>query len=108
MLLDKSILELAAGLRQDEFTSVDLVNECYDNIAKYNDKINAFITILPRETAIKQAQSVKLTSPLSGLPFVIKDCFNTSGITTTAASHVLKNYIAPYDATVYKKLLTAG
>lgn len=58
MLLDKTILELATGLRSGEFTSVDLVNECYDNIAKYNDKVNAFITIIPRETALKQAQEI--------------------------------------------------
>lgn len=121
MLLDKTILELATGLRSGEFTSVDLVNECYDNIAKYNDKVNAFITIIPRETALKQAQEIdcKLKIAylparqencklLAGIPFVLKDCFCTEGIKTTSASKVLENFIPPYSATIYKKLLDAG
>lgn len=108
MLLDKSILELATGLRKGDFSSVDLINECYDNIAKYNGNINAFITILPRDTALKQAKSVKLTSPLSGIPFVLKDCYVTESVKTTAASNVLTNFIPPYSATVYQKLLNTG
>lgn len=108
MLLDKSISELSAGLRSGEFTSVDLINECYDNIEKYNSLTNAFITIVTREEALKKAQDVKLTSPLSGLPFVLKDCFATTGVRTTAASKVLENFIPPYSATIYKKLLDAG
>jgi aspartyl-tRNA(Asn)/glutamyl-tRNA(Gln) amidotransferase subunit A len=108
MLLDKSISFLAAGLRSGEFTSADLINECYDNIAKYQPLTNAFITIIPQEEALKKAQEVKLTSPLSGLPFVLKDCFNTEGIKTTAASKVLESFISPYSATIYKKLLGAG
>ncbi|KKR68623.1 MAG: Glutamyl-tRNA(Gln) amidotransferase subunit A [Microgenomates group bacterium GW2011_GWA2_40_6] len=108
MLLDKSISELAAGLRQSEFTSVDLLNECYDNIAKYNGNINAFVTILPLEFTVKKAKSIKLTSPLSGIPFVLKDCYVTEGVKTTSASNVLNNFIPPYNATVYQKLLNAG
>ena len=108
MLLDKTITKLATGLRSGEFTSVDLINECYDNIAKYNPQVNAFITIIPKEVALKKAQEVKLTSPLSGLPFVLKDCFVTDGIKTTAASKVLENFIPPYSATIYKKLIAAG
>lgn len=108
MLLDKSIPRLAVGLRKGEFSSVDLVNECYDNIEKYNQKINAFITIIPRELALEKAKSIKLTSPLSGLPYVLKDCYVTSGVKTTCASNILKNFIPPYSATVYQKLIDAG
>lgn len=108
MLLDKTILELSEGLRSGKFTSVDLVNECYENIEKYNPSTNAFITIIPREDALEKAKSVKLTSPLSGIPYVLKDCFCTENIKTTAASNVLANFIPPYSATIYKKLLAAG
>jgi aspartyl-tRNA(Asn)/glutamyl-tRNA(Gln) amidotransferase subunit A len=108
MLLDKTISELASGLRSGEFTSVDLINECYDSIEKYNPLTNSFITIISREVALEKAKSVKLTSPLSGLPFVLKDCFATEGIKTTDASKVLENFISPYNATIYNKLLNAG
>jgi len=108
MLLDKTIKELSEGLKKGEFTSVDLVNECYDNIEKYNPKLNAFISIIPREVALKNASEIKLTTPLSGLPFVLKDCFCTEGVKTTAASKVLENFIPPYSATIYQKLINAG
>lgn len=108
MLLDKSISTLSAGLRSGEFTSADLINECYDNIEKYNSLTNAFITIVSREEALKQARDVKLTTPLSGLPFALKDCFTTVGIKTTAASKVLGDFVPPYNSTIYKKLQDAG
>lgn len=108
MLIDKSISQLAAGLRAGEFTSVDLVNECYDSIEKYNSKINAFVTIIPREEALKKAAEIKFTTLLSGIPYVLKDCFVTENIRTTASSKVLDNFIPPYSATIYKKLSDAG
>ena len=108
MLLDKSISELAAGLRSGEFTSVDLIEECYANITKYNSQINAFITILPKEEVLDRAKNTKLTTLLSGIPFVLKDAYITEGIKTTSASNMLSNFIPPYSATVYKKLTEAG
>lgn len=113
MLLDKSIDELAAGLRNGEFTCVDIVTECYANIEKYNPKTNAFITIIDKEAALKVAHEKDETlheamSKLHGLPFVLKDAYVTEGVRTTSASNVLKNYIPQYSATVYKKLLDAG
>lgn len=108
MLLDKTIKKLSAGLLSGEFTSIDLINECYDNIEKYNPKINAFVSIVPRDTAVEKAKTAKHTTPLSGIPFVLKDCFVTEDIRTTASSKVLDNFIPPYSATIYKKLIEAG
>lgn len=62
---------------------------------------NAFITVVPR---VKN----NAKGPLAGKTFVLKDCYVTKGIRTTAASKVLENYIPQYNATVYKKLLAAG
>lgn len=113
MLLDKSIKELAEGLKKKEFSSVNLVNECYINIEKLDSKINAFITTVDKERALKEAQEkdnhrTANVSPLYAIPYVLKDVYVTKGLRTTAASNVLKNYIPQYDATVYKKLTNAG
>lgn len=113
MLLDKTIIELAQGLRKRDFTVVDLVEECYENIKKYNSDINAFVTLRNKEDVLKEAKIKNRKnnfekSYLYGLPFVIKDSYNTKGIRTTCASNVLSNYFPPYNATVYQKLLDVG
>ncbi|MBI4065430.1 Asp-tRNA(Asn)/Glu-tRNA(Gln) amidotransferase subunit GatA [Candidatus Gottesmanbacteria bacterium] len=107
MLLDKSIKELAS------YTSVEIVGECLKNIECFNPTLNALITVVGKEQALATARKADKTkrpksSPLHGLPFVIKDSYNTKGIPTTAASNVLKGYVPLYNATVYKKLIDAG
>jgi len=113
MLLEKTINELAEGLRKKQFSCENLVKECYENIEKYNKKINAFITIIDKKTALKNARKKdktlsKASSKLHGIPFVLKDAYVTKNIKTTSASFVLKEYIPQYNATVYQKLLDAG
>ncbi len=113
MLADKSIRELAKGLRDKEFSCEDLAKECLENIEKYNPQINAFITQIDKDTVLSEArqknrQGFAGKSPLYGIPYVLKDSYVTRGIRTTAASNVLKNYLPQYDATVYRKLKEAG
>lgn len=113
MLVDTPIAELAKGLREKLFSSEDILKECYDNIEKSATKTNAFITIIDRKEALAIAQKrdnerTITNSPLHGIPFVLKDSYVTKGIRTTAASHVLSNYIPQYNASVYSKLLQAG
>ncbi len=113
MLLDKSIKELSEGLKNRDFSSEEIIREAFENIEKQNKDINAFITVIDKDEAIKLAQDrdKKISndvSPLYGLPFVLKDTYLTSGILTTAASKVLGNHVAQYNATVYQKLLDEG
>ncbi len=113
MLLDLSIRELQAGLAAKKFSSEYLVRECFDTIEKEQPRTNAFITIVDKESAIKEAKEKDAARPpaappLYGIPFVLKDSYATRGIRTTCASNVLKDFIPPYDATVYRKLQEAG
>ncbi len=111
MLLDLSIKQLSEGLKNKRFSSLDLVNECYESIDKLNPEINAFITLLDKGEVIKKAKEAdKKTKDniLQGMPFVIKDPFSTKGIRTTAGSNVLGNYIPQYNSTVYQKIIDAG
>lgn len=113
MLLDRTLQQLADGLRSKEFSSVDLVNECYINIEKHNRRLNALITVVPKKDALERAQEAdkeraKGASPLHGLPFVMKDSYVTKGVRTTAASAVLDTFIPQFSATVYQRLQDAG
>lgn len=99
-LLDQTIAEIKKSPTEE------VISECYEQIEAVAEKTNAFITIVPKEEALKKAKNA--TGPLAGIPFVLKDSYLTSGIRTTAASKILADFIPPYDATVYKKLLAAG
>lgn len=99
-------------LKNKELSSVELAKACLDNVNKYDESLNAFITL--SEDAIKQAEEADKkiaegdTSPLLGIPIALKDIYVTRGLRTTVGSKVLENYIPQYDGTVVKKLKDAG
>jgi aspartyl-tRNA(Asn)/glutamyl-tRNA(Gln) amidotransferase subunit A len=113
----KTITEVREGLKNKEFSSVELVDYFLNRINKFDNEINSFITISD-EIAYKQAKHVdKLLSqdkhiledkPLLGIPIAHKDMFLTQGLRTTAASKVLEDFIPPYSATVVNRLEDAG
>src|SRR3989344_4837281 len=108
-----TISQIKQGLGNKDFSCVDLVNHYYRKIGEQAD-LNAYIT-LTKEEALAEAKKVdekigggeKLGS-LAGVPMAVKDIILTKGIKTTAGSRILANYIAPYDATVVRKLKTEG
>ncbi|MES9857526.1 MAG: Asp-tRNA(Asn)/Glu-tRNA(Gln) amidotransferase subunit GatA [Sedimenticola sp.] len=109
----KSIVELAAGLRAGDFSSVELTQAYLNRIAQQSERLNCLITS-SAESALKEAEvadaqiSAGAASLLTGIPIVHKDIFCTSGIRTSCGSRMLDNFIAPYDATVVAKLKAAG
>ena len=118
-LNELTIIEAVDGLKSGEFTSSALVEACYEQIEKYNDILKAFITIIPKEDALKAARiadtiiseegdGIFERKPLIGIPYSVKDSFNTKGYQTTASSAILKGYISPYESTVTQRLKDAG
>ncbi len=109
---NKTLTDLATGLRQKKFSSVELTQAFLARIQKYRD-LNTFITVSP-ETALLQAKAADkalaagVAGPLTGIPIAHKDIFCTQGIKTSCGSKMLDNFIAPYDATVVEKFNLAG
>ncbi len=86
----------------------------YAKIGAEDAEIGAFLT-LSKDRAYGQAARIDVLAdkgdalpPLAGVPIAVKDVFTTKGIRTTAASKILENFIAPYDATVVARLEEAG
>lgn len=113
-----TIFQAIQGLKNKEFTVLELVSDCYEQIEKHDKEIKAFIT-LTKEYALEKAKSLdeelldrgnvvfdeKL---LFGIPYAAKDNYSTKDVLTTAASKILDNYYSPFDATTIKKLNDAG
>lgn len=113
MLNELTIKEAHEKLMAKEISSLELTQVCLAQIKKLNGELNAVLTIT-EEVALKAAQEADErisrgeTGSLLGIPYLCKDNIMTAGIRTTASSKILENYIAPYDATVIKKLKAAG
>ncbi len=102
--LDLDIKTINEKLKSKEMKPVDLVNEAFERIEKTN--LNCFIT-LNKEEAIKQALELEkkdVDNLLFGLPIAIKDNIITKDLRTTAASHILDDFIPVYDATIISKI----
>lgn len=112
-LNELTIKEARQLLDNGETTSSALTKACLAQIKKLNPEINAVLTVC-EDLALEEALSAdkKLSSgergDLLGIPYLCKDNLMTKGIRTTAASKILENYIAPYDATAVSKLKEAG
>jgi len=107
-----TISEMRAGLDSKQFSCSELVKASLDK-ADACSGLNCF-TQLSSDSALKEAEVIdKLLSqgkraPLLGIPLGIKDVICTKGVRTTAGSKILENFIPPYDATVVRRLKTAG
>jgi aspartyl-tRNA(Asn)/glutamyl-tRNA(Gln) amidotransferase subunit A len=109
-----SIKKIHDALKKGEFSSVDLTKNILNKIEKENEKFGAFLNI-SSETALFSAKKIdeKISRGediglISGIPVAIKDNILVEGEKCTAGSKILKDYIAPYDAFVVKKLKEAG
>ncbi len=110
---EKTLAELAAGLRVGEYSSVELTRHYLDRIAQYDARLNSFITVTAEQAladavAADERLAQGETGLLTGIPIAYKDIFCTEGVKTSCGSYMLDNFIAPYDATVVSNLRDAG
>ncbi|HHL45663.1 MAG TPA: Asp-tRNA(Asn)/Glu-tRNA(Gln) amidotransferase subunit GatA [Gammaproteobacteria bacterium] len=110
---NKTITELVAGLRAKEFSSVELTRYFLERIARYDERLNSFVTVCT-EHALQQAQAADQAIAagdavsLTGIPLAQKDIFCTDGVKTSCGSRMLDNFVAPYDAGVVERCNGAG
>ncbi len=110
-LTELTIKQAHEGLKKGDFTSVDLTKAYLEKIKKSD--LNSFLSVT-EELASEQADQAdkKIATGnfgmLTGIPCAIKDAIMVEGQKCTAASKILENYVAPYDATVIKKLREQG
>jgi aspartyl-tRNA(Asn)/glutamyl-tRNA(Gln) amidotransferase subunit A len=109
-----TVANLAAGLRKREFSSVEITSAFLDRVATLDKQLNSFITVTPEQAlAAAKAADARIASgegvaALTGVPFAHKDIFCTKGVRTSCGSHMLENFLAPYDATVTQRFQQAG
>jgi aspartyl-tRNA(Asn)/glutamyl-tRNA(Gln) amidotransferase subunit A len=110
--LDLTIPEMRDLLTAKKISAVELTRLSLERANKLKE-LNAFISLTESE-ALRAAEAADArlkkgeSGALLGIPVAVKDVLTTVDAPTTCASKILKNFVAPYDATVVKKLREAG
>jgi aspartyl-tRNA(Asn)/glutamyl-tRNA(Gln) amidotransferase subunit A len=113
-LHELTLCELHHKLNNQEITSSQLTEKVLNRIKKVDPRLKSFITVtedLAMRSALSADQEIskKIESKekihfLTGIPYALKDVFCVHDLKTTAASHILNNYLPPYTATSVKKI----
>ncbi|TXS96376.1 Asp-tRNA(Asn)/Glu-tRNA(Gln) amidotransferase subunit GatA [Parahaliea maris] len=110
---DQTVAQLARGLREKRFSSVELTQHLLDRIQQLDANYNSFISVTG-EQALSDARRADSQlgngegGPLTGIPIAHKDIFCTEGVRTSCGSRMLDNFVPPYNATVVSQLAAAG
>lgn len=106
--------QLASLIKDRKITSVELTNFFLDRIEKYDEKLEAVITVT-RERALEQAERVDAEleqgiyrGPLHGIPYGAKDLLAVEGYKTTWGAAPYKDQQINETATLVQKLDQAG
>jgi amidase len=112
-VVEASVADLRTALEQKRTTSREIVLQYLTRIAKYEDRINAIITVNPR--ALEIADSLdrlraagRILGPLHGIPVALKDIIHTTDMPTTGGALAFADLVPPYEATLTKNLKDAG
>ncbi|HJZ77793.1 MAG TPA: amidase [Vicinamibacterales bacterium] len=105
---------LASLLESRRVSSTDLTDMYLGRLKRYGDRLHCVVTLtedLARAQAAaadKDIKAGKYRGPLHGVPFGVKDLFDTKGIRTTWGATPYENRVAEVDATIVERLRDAG
>jgi len=94
-------------LKSKKVSPREVVEALCQRIEKVDPKIHGYLSY-DADKAIADAATADVNLPLAGVPIAIKDVINVAGHPCGCASKILQGYVAPYDATVIRRLKQAG
>jgi aspartyl-tRNA(Asn)/glutamyl-tRNA(Gln) amidotransferase subunit A len=111
-LTSLTLAEARDKLRKREISAVELADSHLSAMEEAR-ALNAYLVETPeaaRNAAIQSDARLKRgdARPLEGIPLAIKDLFATRDVRTTAGSHILDNFVPPYESTVTAQLWRDG
>ena len=92
----------------------ELLDLALANVARWNGRINALITVTEEEARSQAAacdaaqRAGRRLGPLHGMPVTLKDNIDTAGIRTTVASDFFRDHVPAEDAELVRRLKRAG
>lgn len=111
---DLSIAEAGAALRAGRLTAVDLAEDALARISQLDPLVNAFVLVTADRALSDAAKADALFAqgidhgPMQGVPYALKDIYNTADIRTTAHSNLLRDNVPSADCHVQERLAAGG
>ncbi|HEX9819825.1 MAG TPA: amidase [Methylomirabilota bacterium] len=109
-----SMTELARLIATKAVSPVEVVRVHLDRIAALDRDLRAYITVCADAAAeaARAAEAALMSGrpvgPLHGVPYALKDLYDTAGTRTTGGSRIFADRVPAADATVARRLAQAG
>ncbi|ANN65007.1 amidase [Bordetella bronchialis] len=105
-----TVLDAVRMLQRRELSAVQLMRACFARIEQREDSVHAWAA-LDKDAALAHAQALDngpITGPLHGLPFGVKDVFDTQDLPTTYGSPIYRDHRPDTDAAAVTRCRQAG
>jgi len=106
---------LSRAIKSKRVSCVEVMNAYLDQVDRLNPRVNAIVSLLPRQDLLEQARTrdAQLARGdhlgwMHGFPHAIKDLEPTRGIRTTMGSPLFKNFVPPADSIMVERIRSAG
>jgi len=109
-----SARELLAGYRARDFSPVEVVEALAARIAELDPVLGAFTTLSLERARLEAREAERAyaadgaVGSLAGIPFAVKDLFDTAGVRTTYGSPMFAEHIPTRDAAAVRRARDAG
>ena len=109
-----TIAEASKLIAARKLSPVELTEACLARISKFDHLLDSFVTLTAERARVeaKAAEAAVMAGQplgrLHGIPYCLKDIFETAGIRTTAMSRVLADHVPSRDAHCQERMVSAG
>src|ERR1700719_4027151 len=106
---------LANAIKSRQVSCIEVMEAYLDQIDRMNPRVNAIVSLQPREILLAQAQALdeqlargEYLGWMHGLPHAVKDLEPTAGIRTTLGSPLFRDFIPKTDSIMVERIKRAG
>jgi amidase len=106
---------LAAAIREQRVSCVEVMTATLDHIERHNPKVNAIVALRERSELVAEARARDdeiargiHRGPLHGFPQAVKDLEPVKGMRTSMGFAPLRDFVAPADSIMVERMRRAG
>jgi amidase len=114
-IVARDATDLAAAIRSQELSCVEVMEAFLDRVAEVNPAANAIVALRDRDDLVGEARRADeqvakgaALGPLHGLPIAVKDLEPVRGVRTTMGSPIFRDWVPAEDSLMVKRLRAAG